>query len=216
MIIMVLTATSVAMSVFVIQIHSKDHRKDPVPQWFYTLTIKYIARLVCMSHCLHKHQRSDSHLYIDGSDEQEKPLSSEKDYGGRNPISDDIIRRVFNCKSSSNVKAIPIDKSTNFITQHDSCDVNNVNNNSENSPDSIPWVRQGELNECGNHVTISGDDVQEFHACNADLCKKFIGWPEMSEIWDRFFLWVELIFVALSTFCLLILIPLFKNDDHLG
>lgn len=67
MVIMILTAVSVAMSVFILHIHSLGDRSYRVPPWLHRLVARYLARLVGLGHIVKHRQRADLELSTWGS-----------------------------------------------------------------------------------------------------------------------------------------------------
>ena len=214
MVIMILTTVSVAMSVFVLHIHSLGDRSYRVPPWVHNLVARYLARLVGLSHVV-KHRQGD--LTTEASsyyaDETSKPLRVDcEDLNGR--------YRLIQVQGSGLYILARDDDSTVF-EKDEKQEINDLHKIREQGrvlqAMKAVIVRQvseetAEENHHSNHQQNISGGADVGSRLRFGHQKPALLWRDISEILDRFFFWISFIANTVSTMCILVVLPLSKPD----
>lgn len=218
-IIMVLTAFSVIMCVFIIHMHSKGDKSQRVPPWLYKITSVYLAKMMCMSSHIQHQQQQHRHPPVHNNSfimtstsshcEETRLLKMESSPDSSSNITVQLPH------ANSTFQLVPLENSGNYLLRREP-DLS-VNNN-----DNI-WLRDN-----GHIPTRHHNPPQHPHQCPShDECREDGDhhsvrdvpsneemWYTIAEVWDRFFLLLDFICVSVSTFAILIVMPLMKTSVY--
>ena len=209
MVIMILTAVSVAMSVFILHIHHLGDRSYRVPPWLHRLVSRYLARLVGLSHIV-KHREKDSLELNYPADEASKPLRVDcEDLNAR--------YRLIQVQGSG-LYILAKDDENTLLDKDDKQEINDLHKIREQGrvlrAMKAVMVRQVsdetiEENHHGSHGNHHHNNSRGHSLGNQ---KSDLMWHDISEILDRFFFWLCFIANTVSTMCILVVLPLSKPD----
>ena len=207
---MILTAVSVAMSVFILHIHHLGDRSYKVPPWLHRLVSRYLARLVGLSHIV-KHRQKDNLELNSYTDEASKPLRVDcEDLNAR--------YRLIQVQGSG-LYILARDEESTLLEKDDKQEINDLHKIREQGrvlrEMKAVMVRQVsdetiEENHHGNQYHNSSSSSVGGHKLGSH--RSDLMWHDISEILDRFFFWLCFIANTVSTMCILVVLPLSKPD----
>ena len=214
MVIMILTAVSVAMGVFILHIHSLGDRSYRVPPWLHNLVSRYLARLVGLSHIVKHRQRDISDVNSCYFDEASKPLRVDcEDLNGR--------YRLIQVQRSG-LYILARDDENTLLEKDEKQEINDLHKIREQGgvlrTMKAVMVRQiseetiEENHHSNHHHSNSGGVGGEGGRLRLGHQKPTLLWHDISEILDRFFFWVAFIANTVSTMCILVVLPLSKPN----
>ena len=208
MVIMILTATSVAMCVFVLHVHKLGTINHSVPTWLFRFVGHYLSRLVGMSSLFKKYRThrkfSTIGRSVANSDcEELKPMFvSTEDLGAR--------YRLIQIEGSG---VYILAKEEGAIDKEDKQDINDLHSktnreNGQYDPHSRRGEKGGKVLKPMRAIIVKNEEEQ--NTPHPDANSNTIIWRDIADVIDRICFWFCFISTLISTLALLIVVPLMK------
>jgi hypothetical protein len=199
-VIMILTSISVAMCVFVLNLHRFGQRGVQVPPWLNRLITRYLARLVGMTYIIKHHQRKQRSMATVSSSTNDRDMEESR------PLK-------IQCEDlHSRYKLLQVDGGGFYILAREG-EQTSLEKDDKDELNDLHRVKDkgGILKPMKAILVENANDLREISKSEKE---NEIMWQDIADIIDRFFFWLCFITMTTSTLCILVIMPLTKPDPR--
>lgn len=199
MVVMILTSISVAMAVFILQLHQLGDRCAHVPPWLHQLVTRYLARLVGMNYVL-RHRMEETQAKMDHCDEGARHFSIE-------------------CEElSHHYKLLQVEGHGLYILakEDDSIPMEKMDKEDINHLHRMGTRDNGKPLKAMKAIVVKGsgsdDEGVTDHSLRGHILPIALLWYDIAQVIDRVLFWFCFLTLSVSTVSILVIMPLSKPD----